>query len=402
VPGGFGGTGGSGGGAWSAAALTLASATVAANTAGNGGAQGLGGAGASPGLPGNGGGLALQAGGTLTGVTVSSNTAGAGGPAVTFGGIPATGGQGGGLITNGGMLTVQNSTFNGNKAGKGSDSFSFAGPGGGGGAIYSNAGLDLRHVTVAGNAGGDSGTGPGPGGTGTGGLKAVGGTATLANSIVTGNGASNCEGTIADGGNNLSSGGICPGANSDPMLGPLADNGGPTKTMAPADGSAAIDFVPAAAGCLPTDQRGVARPQRAACDAGAVEREAPPTGPGGGGGTAEDHDPPGVAVKLLRQRLGRALRRGYKLRFDSDEAGSARLDLFLVGGFPNSSARRIRVARGSRTFAAAGRYRITARFTKRAKRRLARARSAKFALRLTVADPSANKTVVRRRVKLRR
>lgn len=56
----------------------------------------------------------------------------------------------------------------------------------------------------------------------------------------------------------------------DPLLGPLADNGGFTPTLLPASGSAAID----AGTCIGTpasDQRGVARPQGAACDLGAVE-----------------------------------------------------------------------------------------------------------------------------------
>jgi CSLREA domain-containing protein len=59
-------------------------------------------------------------------------------------------------------------------------------------------------------------------------------------------------------------------------IGPLADNGGPTQTVAPLSGSNAIDggyF----SGCvgpgttITVDQRGVARPQGAACDLGAVE-----------------------------------------------------------------------------------------------------------------------------------
>ena len=54
-----------------------------------------------------------------------------------------------------------------------------------------------------------------------------------------------------------------------PLLGPLTDNGGPTRTHAPRPGSPVID----AGGCstaVPTDQRGVARPA-AGCDLGAVE-----------------------------------------------------------------------------------------------------------------------------------
>ena len=86
---------------------------------------------------------------------------------------------------------------------------------------------------------------------------------------------------------NLSSDGTCSfsGNNesfpfADPMLGPLADNGGPTQTMALLPGSPAID----AAVCPPpeTDQRGVTRPQGPLCDIGAYEVQnvtEPPTEP---------------------------------------------------------------------------------------------------------------------------
>jgi hypothetical protein len=57
----------------------------------------------------------------------------------------------------------------------------------------------------------------------------------------------------------------------DAMLGPLADNGGPTETHDLLPGTPAIDA--GSPDCPPptTDQRGVARPQGAACDIGAVE-----------------------------------------------------------------------------------------------------------------------------------
>ena len=54
----------------------------------------------------------------------------------------------------------------------------------------------------------------------------------------------------------------------DPLIAPLADNGGPTQTHLPQSGSPAIDT---GDGCPLADQRGVARPQGAACDIGAVE-----------------------------------------------------------------------------------------------------------------------------------
>jgi hypothetical protein len=57
-------------------------------------------------------------------------------------------------------------------------------------------------------------------------------------------------------------------------LDPLADNGGFTKTHALRPGSVAIDMV--VRECLPTDQRGIARPQGPKCDVGAYEYIVPP------------------------------------------------------------------------------------------------------------------------------
>ncbi|MEJ8672811.1 choice-of-anchor Q domain-containing protein [Streptomyces sp. MS1.AVA.1] len=71
----------------------------------------------------------------------------------------------------------------------------------------------------------------------------------------------------SDGSCRLTAAGDLP--SRDPLVGPLADNGGPTDTVALLPGSLALD---AADGCPATDQRGVARPQGAACDIGAYER----------------------------------------------------------------------------------------------------------------------------------
>ena len=63
---------------------------------------------------------------------------------------------------------------------------------------------------------------------------------------------------------------------ADPMLGPLADNGGPTWTHLPAVGSPAVDGGdPAVAGAM--DQRGVTRPQEPARTA--VPWSSPPDRP---------------------------------------------------------------------------------------------------------------------------
>jgi CSLREA domain-containing protein len=70
---------------------------------------------------------------------------------------------------------------------------------------------------------------------------------------------------------------------ADPLLGPLRDNGGPTKTFRLGEGSPAIDAVPVDTCDLDLishmDQRGVARPQGAACDIGSFElrSDEPPT-----------------------------------------------------------------------------------------------------------------------------
>jgi hypothetical protein len=64
----------------------------------------------------------------------------------------------------------------------------------------------------------------------------------------------------------------------DPNLGPLANNGGFTQTHALLAGSPAID-TGTNTGCPATDQRGVTRPQGAACDVGAYEVEVDSTPP---------------------------------------------------------------------------------------------------------------------------
>lgn len=67
--------------------------------------------------------------------------------------------------------------------------------------------------------------------------------------------------------------------NTDPLLGPLQDNGGPTATHALLPGSPAIDTGAAtdiAGSPIATDQRGLARPQGIAVDVGAFEVEQAP------------------------------------------------------------------------------------------------------------------------------
>ncbi|MDZ7733375.1 MAG: S-layer homology domain-containing protein [Acidimicrobiia bacterium] len=87
--------------------------------------------------------------------------------------------------------------------------------------------------------------------------------------------------TIDSQGHNLDSDGTCglddptDQPATDPLLGPLADNGGPTLTHLPLAGSPLIDQIPMTInGCGDQpDQRGVPRPQGTHCDIGAVERQ---------------------------------------------------------------------------------------------------------------------------------
>jgi hypothetical protein len=153
-------------------------------------------------------------------------------------------------------LTLTNSTVSGNTASYG-------------GGIRSGA-ATVSNSTVSGNEASESGGG------------IVSSFLTLTNSIVAHNGTSppNCDVTSVDSlGYNLSDDSSC-GLTApsdllvaDAMLGPLADNGGPTETHALLPGSPAIDA--GSPDCPPpaTDQRGVVRPQGARCDIGAFEAE---------------------------------------------------------------------------------------------------------------------------------
>ncbi len=181
-------------------------------------------------------------------------------------------GTGGGIYNNAGVVTSTNTTFTNN--------FGVFG----GGAIINRAGtVTFTNSTLSGNWAGEGG----------GIANTDGGTATFMNTIVANNfsnfNCGNFNGGILTGSNNLADDDSCgPGFINSPsiLLGPLADNSGPTQTLALLPGSAAID-----AGddevCPSTDQRGVTRPQGAHCDIGADEAEvttgntAPTANPGG-------------------------------------------------------------------------------------------------------------------------
>jgi hypothetical protein len=189
----------------------------------------------------------------ITGSTISGNTSvGWGGGINSWGTVTIanstfasnTAAAGGGIFNYAGTMAVSHSTFSGHSANIAS-----------GGAIWNQSQLTLKNTILAnspsgGNCGGDAGT---------------------------------------SGGHNLSDDHSCSSffvlagdlnsiaAGLDPNG--LQDNGGPAKTIALLPASPALNAIPVSActdvdgNAILTDQRGVARPQGAACDFGAFELE---------------------------------------------------------------------------------------------------------------------------------
>lgn len=228
---------------------------------------------------------------TLTDTTVSdnillgTNTSGGGGGIFSSGTMTLTRttvsgnstiGRGGGIYSADPTVTLTNSTISGNTALNG-------------GGIFNRFGtVNLIHVTLTGNTATDNG----------GGVWNFGGTMTLTNTIVNSNMAAtpsdDCAGAITSLGYNLASDTSCAlGGTGDlnstnSLLGPLANNGGPTMTHALLLASPAIDAVPLASCNVSTDQRGIARPQGAGCDSGSYEH--PPTLPQQCSGSVGDYN----------------------------------------------------------------------------------------------------------------
>ena len=135
----------------------------------------------------------------------------------------------------------------------------------------------MVNTTVAGNSAPSSGSG----------IRAdTNGTYLLTNTIISSSGfGGDCFGLgpFTSLGHNLDSDGTCglaatgdlSGVNT--LIGPLADNGGPTLTHALQFGSPAIDAGNNAL-CSATDQRSAPRPAGAACDMGAYEANSIPLG----------------------------------------------------------------------------------------------------------------------------
>ena len=265
----------SGGGILNSGMLTVSNSTISGNTAFNGGGI------ADIGTPtvsnstisGNtsrsaGGGIFNNESGpvVINYTTISGNTSngeGAGlynyGPSMvsnsTISGNNASGGIGGGIDNRGplGVLTITNTTVSGNTA------LNIGG-------VRNNGSLTVNNSTISGNAIGDVTNEQ---------------SMTAKNTII-----GNFGGNLGSQGHNLIRNGLGGTGydptdllNVDPLLGPLQDNGGPTRTMALLPGSPAIDAGDPTDAPI-WDQRGPGYPRvvNGMIDIGAYEHQAvPPT-----------------------------------------------------------------------------------------------------------------------------
>jgi Bacterial Ig-like domain (group 3)/Right handed beta helix region len=239
-----------GGGLATSGTATLTNCTISGNSANS-----------STGLVGGGGGLYIDYGGsaTLAGCTISGNSS-----ANSGGGMVDGGGLGNEVAT----LDLTDCTISGNSAG------------GSGGGVYARVygATALTACTVSGNSAANSGGGL---------YNTDEATTTLVDTIVAGNTA-NADGDIDTNSGTLSgsynligtggSGGLANGTDgnivltslADLNLGLLADNGGPTETMALLPGSPAIGAGTAVSG-VTTDQR--AQPLDSPPDIGAYQTQ---------------------------------------------------------------------------------------------------------------------------------
>ena len=267
-----GGDGGFGGGGGGGPAQSINTQTQIAGNGGFGGGGGARGFGSGPGGDGGfggGGGYGDSAGaGGFGGGNEDTDSFGGGGGA----------GLGGAIFNDGGEVELSDSTFTANTAAGGAGGGNAQAGSGFGGAIFNyNGNLSVLNCTIASNA---ASNGNGIFNLGDGESS----TAILINTIISpatnalvyfdqsidgGTAVSAGDGDIIASSNGF--GGTVV-SNADPQLGPLADNGGPTETMLPAESSPAIAAGDAAAAAgESSDQRGYPRVVDSTVDIGAVE-----------------------------------------------------------------------------------------------------------------------------------
>ncbi|MCB9113964.1 MAG: CSLREA domain-containing protein [Caldilineaceae bacterium] len=289
-PCGGGGDGGEGGGIFNSGVLSLTESTVQGNLTGSSG-HGTCPPGIIGGTGGAGGAIANYGSAVVEFSSILANSTAAG---VDVGGTHAQGGHGGpgGGIANAGSLHIDNSTISGNAAGNGgSGGVAGGGDGGDGGGVYNvvSGTLAIDAATITRNSAGVAGSGmsgTGGGADGQGGGVANTGSMQARNTAIAENvarRAPDCAGTLDSYDYNLVEsidGCTLAGTithvltGTAPLLGALADNGGPTLTHDPLlasplrDGGACTTILGAP---MDRDQRGWPRPMDATCDMGAVE-----------------------------------------------------------------------------------------------------------------------------------
>lgn len=244
---------------------SLSYVTIQGNTAGDGGGMSRSGGGttdiidsmiASNSAAHEGGGLYAHSAGVvnLTGTTLTGNTA-----------ASLDDHSGGGIFSYATQVVMTNCTLSGNSArGDGAAIFIYEAP----------ASATIASSTIARNTPDSDATGGGDASVYT--LGPI----SLVSTIVAENAGAQCAalglGTLTSSGYNLAADANCnltqPSdlASGVANLGPLADNGGPTRTHALMPGSQAVDASSMAV-CPSVDQRGVLRPIHAECDIGAYE-----------------------------------------------------------------------------------------------------------------------------------
>jgi hypothetical protein len=257
---------------------------------------------------GAGGGISVDGNATLTDVTLTANSAASGGlynagsmQLIDSAIADHTATQQGGGIFGSGHLVIENSTISGNFAGtKGggiySQQFLYTGLGigpvadsgvfvfnttissnaanGSGGGVYTNKTSTFNNDTITANRSDADNSGGEPGG---GLYTSAVNTVQLANTIVSGNFRGPGSVTADDLAGELTAASSHNLIGGNVMLGPLANNGGPTKTIALLPGSPAINAgsnafaVDHNGAALGPDQRGVTRISGGTVDIGAYE-----------------------------------------------------------------------------------------------------------------------------------
>ena len=196
---------------------------------------------------------------------------------------------------------------------------------------------------------------------------------------------------------------------ADPLLGALGDNGGPTRTMAPSEGSPVVDA--GAAFGLIADQRGLSRPFDFSAipnagdgsDIGAVElRPGPPGQPGGGGGPGSTTPAFGADTLVTLTLAAKRIPARGPLKIRVANANGFEITGRLSGQTVNriSAARKRRIKLRAKRFKVAASARATVRLALPKPVRRVLKRTGRVRLRLTakVTDPAGNTRTVKKRV----